>query len=81
VAAALARHLGRAEGHALVERACRVAVEEGRHLRAVLAEDRRVQALLSPADLDRAFDPRAGAGVAGALVDRALAARAGSRKR
>jgi 3-carboxy-cis,cis-muconate cycloisomerase len=80
-AAALARHLGRAEAHALVEQASRAAAQEGRHLRAVLAEDRRVQACLAPADLDRVFDARAAAGVAGALVDRALAARAGSRKR
>jgi 3-carboxy-cis,cis-muconate cycloisomerase len=80
VAAALARHLGRTEAQALVERACRAAVEEKLHLRAALARERRVAELLSPTELDRAFDARAAAGAAGSLVDRVLAARAGPRK-
>ena len=75
-AMALARHVGRARAHALVERASRQAVEQGRQLREVLAEDAAVRAHLSSEELDRAFEPSNYLGVAAELVDRALAARA-----
>ncbi|HJZ60111.1 MAG TPA: 3-carboxy-cis,cis-muconate cycloisomerase [Gemmataceae bacterium] len=76
-AAALGRHLGRQPAHELVERACRRAVEDGRHLRAVLAEDPEVRAVLTDADLDRVFDAGDHLGLAGVFVDRVLANRAG----
>lgn len=75
VAMALAPHLGRAQAHALVERACRQGLEQGRHLRETLAEDPQVQALLSAAELDRLFDPAQATGPAERLVARVLAAR------
>jgi 3-carboxy-cis,cis-muconate cycloisomerase len=78
-AAALGRHLGREPAHEFVERACRRAVEQGRHLREVLAEDPQVRAVLSDADLDRVFDVGNHLGLAGAFVDRVLAARADGR--
>jgi 3-carboxy-cis,cis-muconate cycloisomerase len=75
VAVALARHVGRQPAHELVERACRQAVEQGRHVRDVLAENAQVQAHLSAPDLERLFDPSRYLGLAGTFVDRALAAR------
>jgi 3-carboxy-cis,cis-muconate cycloisomerase len=75
-AMALARHMGRARAHALVERASRQATEQGRQLREILAEDAEVRAHLSAEELDRAFDPGNYLGMAVELVDRALAARA-----
>ena len=75
-AMALARHMGRARAHALVERASRQATEQGRQLREILAEDAEVRAHLSAEELDRAFDPGNYLGIAVELVDRALAARA-----
>jgi 3-carboxy-cis,cis-muconate cycloisomerase len=78
-AAALGRHWGRQAAHELVERACRRAVEDGRHLREVLADDPQVRAVLSDADLDRVFDVGNHLGLAGVFVDRVLAGRADGR--
>jgi 3-carboxy-cis,cis-muconate cycloisomerase len=75
VAVALGRHVGRQSAHELVERACRRAVEQVRHLRDVLAEDAQVRAHLSASDLEQLFDPSRYLGLAGAFVDRALGAR------
>jgi 3-carboxy-cis,cis-muconate cycloisomerase len=75
VAVALGRHAGRQPAHELVERACRRAVEEGRHLRDVLADDPQVRAHLSADALEQLSDPGRYVGLAGAFVDRALAAR------
>lgn len=78
-ALALAAHLGKPEADALVERAHRRALEQGRHLREVLAEEPAVKEHLAPGELARLFDPATAAGAAEELVDRALAARARSR--
>lgn len=75
VTMALGRHVGRAAAHERVEAACRRAVEQGRHLREVLAEDPQVQRHLSAAMLDKLFDPAAYLGSADKLVERVLAAR------
>jgi len=75
-AMALARHVGRARAHTLVEQASHRAVAQGRQLREILAEDGEVRAHLAVEELDRAFDPGNYLGVAAELVDRALAARA-----
>jgi 3-carboxy-cis,cis-muconate cycloisomerase len=72
VTGALAPDLGRLAAHDLVERACAAAVAEGRPLRDVLARDSDVR--LEPFHIDRLLDPASYVGVAGALVDRALAA-------
>jgi 3-carboxy-cis,cis-muconate cycloisomerase len=72
-ATALARKLGRQPAHDLVERACRRAVDEGRHLREVLADDPQVRTILSEADLDRVFDVGNHLGLAGMFVDRVVA--------
>jgi len=75
VTMALGATLGRLEAHHLVEAACRRAVTERRHLRAVLAEDAAVAGVLDAAALDRLFDPTGYLGVAEAFIDRVLAAR------
>jgi 3-carboxy-cis,cis-muconate cycloisomerase len=77
VAGALAGRLGREAAHARVAELVRRARREGRPLGEVLREDEAVRGALSPAELDRALDPAASTGLAGALVDRALAARRG----
>ena len=75
VSAALAPKLGREAAHALIEEACRRAVEQDKPLRDVLAKDAKVRNLLSAADLDRLFDPANYLGAAEQFVDRVLAAR------
>jgi 3-carboxy-cis,cis-muconate cycloisomerase len=72
---ALGDRIGRIEAHHLVEGACRRAVEEGSHLRDVLARNPAVTAHLSPDALDRLFAPDAYLGVAERFVQRVLAAR------
>jgi len=49
---ALGATLGRLEAHHIIEAACRRAVAERRHLRAVLADDPAVAAHLDSAALD-----------------------------
>jgi 3-carboxy-cis,cis-muconate cycloisomerase len=72
--AALAGALGRSRAREVVELASGRAAEEGRPLREVLLASPEVAGRLGGADLDRALDPAAQLGAAGALVDRALAA-------
>ena len=70
---ALAEKLGKLEAHDLVEAACHKAVQEGRHLREVLAEEQEVTEHLGDAALDRLFDPLGYVGEAAAFVDAVLA--------
>jgi 3-carboxy-cis,cis-muconate cycloisomerase len=79
VAMALGRRMGRPAAHALVEQASRRALEQGRHLREVLAEDERAREHLSPDELEGLFDPASYLGVADQLVSRALAGRGAAR--
>ena len=80
ISAALAPKLGREAAHALVEEACRRAVERKKPLRDVLAKDAKVGKLLSAADLDRLCDPANYLGAAEQFVDRVLAARTSRKK-
>jgi 3-carboxy-cis,cis-muconate cycloisomerase len=75
VTMALGGAIGRLPAHHLVEAACRRAADEGRHLREVLGADPAVRQHLSAEDLERLLDPANYAGLAGELVERALAAR------
>lgn len=74
VAMALGAQVGRGEAHHVVEAACRRAVEEGAHLRDVLARDPAVTGHLTVDQLARLFLPEAYLGVAEELVRRSLAA-------
>jgi 3-carboxy-cis,cis-muconate cycloisomerase len=69
----LAAKLGKSQAHKLVEEASRKAAGEKRHLKHVLAEDERVAALLTPAELKDLFDPMKYQGVAQSFIDRLLA--------
>ncbi len=64
--------LGRLEAHDLVEAACRRALQEGRHLREELLQDRSIREVLSEEEIDAALEPAGYLGSAGAFVDRAL---------
>ncbi|WP_341702168.1 3-carboxy-cis,cis-muconate cycloisomerase [Ferrovibrio sp.] len=72
---ALGAKIGRLAAHDLIEAASHRAIAEKRHLRELLAAEPAVTAHLSPADLERLFDPLGYVGVAATLVDRVLAAR------
>ncbi len=70
----LAAQLGRSEAHDRVAAAGRVAVESGRPLAEVVAEDPRLGPLFPPGELDRLLDPATYLGSATAFVERAIAA-------
>ncbi|MDQ7757957.1 3-carboxy-cis,cis-muconate cycloisomerase [Xanthomonas sontii] len=76
VAVTLAAHLGKAAAHALVETAVRRALATQQHLRAVLAEQPQVTAVLAPADLDALFASDSWRGMAAVWIERVLAAQA-----
>jgi 3-carboxy-cis,cis-muconate cycloisomerase len=71
---ALARHLGRAQAHALVYELSMDAVERGVSFRDLLLADPRVTTHLGPAALDALLDPRRYTGLAAAFVDRVAGA-------
>jgi len=73
VSIALAQRIGREHAHHLVEQCCRQAVNESRHLRAVLGANAEVSAELSAAELDRLLDPAHYLGLAQRWVARAVA--------
>ena len=72
VAIALAEQVGSARAHAIVEHAAATAIDDGRPLLDVLAEDVQVEAYLDRATLARLLDPSRYIGEAGAIVDRVL---------
>src|SRR5262249_5761390 len=77
VSTALARSVGHAAAHQLVERACRRALEERRPLQEVALGDEEITEHLAAAELQSLFDPRPHVRAAARLVDQALAAASG----
>ncbi len=73
VTMALAEKIGKNDAHRLIEEASRKAVASKRHLRDVLADDKRVTAHLDAARLEKLFDPLVYQGTSQALIDRLLA--------
>jgi 3-carboxy-cis,cis-muconate cycloisomerase len=71
---ALAPALGREEAHHLVAAACQRALEQGSELLEVLCAEPRVSAHLSAERLASLLDPENYTGLAGAFVDRVVAA-------
>lgn len=71
----LAPHTGRGEAHHIVYAACRRVRETGAILATALAEDPRVTAHLSAAEIAAALEPGGYLGAAGAMVDAVLAGR------
>jgi 3-carboxy-cis,cis-muconate cycloisomerase len=78
VSTALAPMLGHAAAHKLVERVCRQAVEQGRHLQEVVQGDAEISGHLSAAQVRSLFDPEHHVRAAARLVDQALAAVSGN---
>jgi 3-carboxy-cis,cis-muconate cycloisomerase len=76
VSMTLAEKIGRAAAHENIEEACQSAISSNRSLRDVLAS----QSELSPADLDRLFDPLNYLGSSSAIIDSVVLA-ARSRKK
>jgi 3-carboxy-cis,cis-muconate cycloisomerase len=74
VTLALAKDLGRAQAHQVVETACHKAYAENRDLLAVLQEQAQVIGVLSPQRLAQLFDPLSYIGEAGNFVDRVIQA-------
>ena len=72
VTMALATSMGRLQAHGLVEQKCRQALEQGRGLQDVLAEDERVLAALGAQKLAELMAPQNYLGAAGVFVDRVL---------
>jgi 3-carboxy-cis,cis-muconate cycloisomerase len=70
---ALARTIGRAAAHELVESACQRAREEGRHLLEVILSAAGITEHLSREELKSLFDPQLHVRAAARLVDGALA--------
>lgn len=69
------RGVSREQAYAQVQRAAMRSHDERLDFRTLLAEDREVTAVLSPADLERAFDLERQLRHAGPVVDRVLAGR------
>jgi len=74
VSIALARHVGKAEAHQLVEAASRRARESRKELRELLNEEKSVTGLLNTAELDRLLAPENYLGAAEEFVNRVIAA-------
>ena len=73
-ATALAAHMGRGEAHDVVERGARLASDQGRPLREVLLGLPEAADPLGAEGIEAALAPEGHLGVAGELVERALAA-------
>ncbi len=73
IAIALAKHIGRAPAHRLVERAAHRALESGRALRDLLLEVHDVRARLSPAEVDALLEPKNYTGSAESMIQQVLA--------
>lgn len=72
VSIVLAQRVGRDTAHHLLEQCCKRAVAEQRHLRAVLADEPKVTAELSSAELDQLLNPAHYLGQAKTWVERAV---------
>lgn len=73
VTMALGASMGRLQAHGLVERKCREALQQGRDLQDVLAEDEQVRDALGAQRLAELMAPQNYLGAAGVFVDRVLA--------
>jgi 3-carboxy-cis,cis-muconate cycloisomerase len=74
VAMALAKHIGKADAHKLLDAASVKARKSGTHLRKVLEQEKSVTEKLSSAELDTLFRPENYLGSAEQFVDRVIAA-------
>jgi 3-carboxy-cis,cis-muconate cycloisomerase len=75
----LGERIDRVMARALVDAAVSTATTTGRPFKDVLGEDRAITTYLKPDELADALEPSSYLGVAGVLIDRALAAYRGQR--
>jgi 3-carboxy-cis,cis-muconate cycloisomerase len=73
VALRLAQTLGKPAAHALTEKLCARAVQEGKHLRDIMRSEAEASKIVPPAELEALFDARRAFGSAGAMIERVLA--------
>ncbi len=69
---ALAQHVGKDTAYQIVQRVCGRAVQVGTGLREVAASDEQIRAVLSPDQIERAFDVSGYLGSTDAFIERAL---------
>jgi 3-carboxy-cis,cis-muconate cycloisomerase len=69
----LGQALGKSAAHALTEKLCARAVQEGMHLREAMLLDPEIGRLVPAAELDELFDARRSFGSAQPMIDRVLA--------
>lgn len=74
---ALARHVGRAEAHKLVESACRQAVDQDQSLEQILSHSQEITRYFNAEDLREALDPLRYLGATQAFIDNVINARQG----
>jgi 3-carboxy-cis,cis-muconate cycloisomerase len=77
VSMALARKIGKAEAHKLLEEASRKAHAEKRHLQLVLVDDPRITEHLPAGDLAKLFEPLTYQGMAQSFIERQVSAAQG----
>ncbi len=70
---ALARHIGKADAHAIVQSVCAQAVQADIHLREVALKETRVRSILSIEEIDHALEPANYLGSTNTFIDRVLA--------
>jgi len=80
VTMALGKRIGKQAAHRIVEEASMQAIARKKSLRESLSANSEVTSHLSPADLDKLFDPLNYLGVANEFIDRAIAASKSERR-
>jgi len=69
----LGQALGKSAAHALTEKLCARALQEGKHLRDIMRLDAQVSKIVPPAELEALFDAKRSFGSAQPMIDRVLA--------
>ena len=69
ITAALGEKISRSHARELIDAASERTINEKRHLRDVINDDRKIAQHLSPEQLDKLFDPRNYTGMASAFID------------
>jgi 3-carboxy-cis,cis-muconate cycloisomerase len=72
ISLALAPHIGKADAHDLVEKACKIAISEKRHLKDILKKNEIVLKHIPPSVFLALFDPQNSLGLSIELIDRIL---------
>ncbi len=70
---ALAPHIGRPEAYRIVQAVCNAVIKSEGDLYQAALEDTQIRAVLSPEEIDRAFEPTEYLGSTDAFIERTLA--------